>query len=65
MKLLAYLTLNDLLVDFAGGNVVVTSQANVKETLVIAKVEINLATILKDKDLAYNHQNQYQHIRIP
>lgn len=54
-----YLTLNDALVYFAGGDVVVTAEGNVEEPLVVAKVQINLATIVQHKHLACTEQVQF------
>ena len=46
------LTLDHSGVDFSGGQVVVSTQADVKETFVIAKIQINLATVIKDENFA-------------
>ena len=46
------LVLNNLLVDLAGGDVVVASKVDTKVTLVVAEIEIGLATIVKDEALA-------------
>lgn len=43
---------NDLAVDLAGGDVVVGSQFDGQEALVVAKVQVRFGTIRKDEDLA-------------
>ncbi|MCU1222774.1 MAG: hypothetical protein JWQ42_867 [Edaphobacter sp.] len=43
---------NDLLVDAAGGEVVVTGEFRVGETLVVAEVEVGLGAVVGDEDLA-------------
>ena len=44
--------LNDPLVDLAGGDVVVTRELAVQEAFVVAEVQIHLAAIVEDEDLA-------------
>jgi hypothetical protein len=48
------LTLDDIPVDLAGGDVVGAGQSNVKVTLVVSEIEIDLTTIVQDKDLTYD-----------
>ena len=43
---------DDLLVDAAGGEIVVAGEAGVGEALVVSKVEIGLGAIVGDKNLA-------------
>jgi hypothetical protein len=45
------LTLDDVLVDFSGGDVVVAGKLDIEEALVVAKVEINLTPVVKNEDL--------------
>jgi len=46
------LALDDVLVDLAGGNVVVAGQGNVEVALVVAEIEIDLTTVGEDEDFA-------------
>ena len=46
------LVLDNLLVDLAGGDVVVAGKVDTEITLVVAEIEIGLATIMKDEALA-------------
>jgi hypothetical protein len=43
--------LNDRLVDLAGGDVVITTQTNVHEPLVVSQIQIRLSTIVQHKHL--------------
>ena len=43
---------DDLLVDAAGGKVVVAGEAGVGEALVVAEVEVGLRAVVGDEDLA-------------
>jgi hypothetical protein len=47
------LALDDIAVDLAGGDVVGTGKGHVQVTLVVAKVKVNLSTIVQHKDLAW------------
>ena len=47
------LLLDDLAVDLARGNVVVTREGNVEIAFVVAEVEVDLSAIVEDVDLAY------------
>jgi len=42
-------TIDDILVDLAGRDVVVSSQSHVKEPLIVAEVKIHLSTVVQDK----------------
>jgi hypothetical protein len=44
--------LNNITINLASGNVIDTCQGNVKEALIVSKVQIDFATIIKDKHLA-------------
>ena len=44
--------LDDARVDLARGQIVVTTQADVEESLVVAEVQIDLTPIVKDEDFA-------------
>jgi hypothetical protein len=46
------LALDDVLVDLAGGNVVVAGQGNVEIALVVAEIEIDFTTVGENEDLA-------------
>lgn len=46
------LVLDDLLVDLAGGDVVVAGKVDTEVTLVVAEIQIGLATVMKDEALA-------------
>lgn len=46
------LALNDVLVDLAGGDVVIAGEGNVEVALVVTKVEVDFAAVGEDKDLA-------------
>jgi hypothetical protein len=48
----APLLADDVLVDLAGGDVVVPRQRHVEEPLVVAEVEVHLAAVIQDVDLA-------------
>jgi hypothetical protein len=43
-------TLNDMLVYLASSNVVLASESNVEVSFVVAKVEVDFAAIIEDKD---------------
>jgi len=44
---------DNILVDFAGRDVIVSLQGHVKESFVVAEVEIHLSTIVQHKHLPY------------
>jgi len=44
---------DDVLVDFASGDVVVSAQCNIKKPLIVAEVKINFSAIIKHKHLSY------------
>lgn len=46
----APLLLNDMLVDLAGCDVILTSESNVQVALVVSEVEINFSTVIENKD---------------
>jgi hypothetical protein len=46
------LALDDVLVDFARGDVIIASQGDVEVALVVAEIEVDLAAVGEDKDLA-------------
>jgi hypothetical protein len=46
------LALDDVLVDLAGGDVVVACEGDVKVALVVAQVEVDFAAVGEDEDLA-------------
>lgn len=46
------LALDDMLVDLAGGDVVLSGQGDVEITLVVAEVEVYLSAVVQNKDLA-------------
>ena len=48
------LLINDLLVDFARGDVIVPVQRYVKKALVVAQVQVHLAAIVQHVHLTYN-----------
>jgi hypothetical protein len=45
------LALNDMLVDLAGGDVVVTGKGDIEVALVVAEVEVGLASVVENVDL--------------
>lgn len=47
----ATLTLDNVLVDLSSGDVVVLAERDVKVTLVVAKVEVGLTTVVENVDL--------------
>ena len=49
----ASFTADDVLVDFAGRDVVVSLQSHVEESLVVAEIKIHLSSIIQHKYLAY------------
>lgn len=46
------LSLDDVLVDLAGGDVIFSSQGDVQVPLVVAQVKVDLSAIIENKDLA-------------
>lgn len=46
----AALTLDNVLVDLAGGNVLVAREGDVKVALVVSEIEVDLAAIVEDVD---------------
>lgn len=55
----ASLLLNNFTVDLASGNIVDTAQFNIQEPLIVAKIKVNLATVVKHKDLAFKNQTSH------
>ena len=53
------LLVDDLLVDFACGDVVVAVKGHIQETLVVAQVKINLTTIVQDKNFTWYVKNNF------
>lgn len=48
----ATLALDDVVVDLAGGDVVLARQGDVEVALVVSEVEVDLTAVVEDKDLA-------------
>lgn len=48
----SHLLLDDLSVDLARGDVVVASKGDVQITLIVAKIQVCLSSIVQDEDLA-------------
>lgn len=46
----ATLTLDNVLVDLAGGDVLVAREGNVEIALVVSKIEVNFAAVVEDVD---------------
>ena len=46
------LALDDVLVDLASGDVVITRQGNVQVALVVAEIEVDFTTVGEDEDFA-------------
>ena len=47
----ASLLVDHVLVDLAGGDVVVAVQRDIEEALIVPKVKVNLAAVVQHKDL--------------
>lgn len=46
----ATLTLDNVLVDLAGGNVLVAREGDVEVTLVVSEIEVDFAAVVEDVD---------------
>jgi hypothetical protein len=46
------LTLDDVLVDFASGDVVIAGEGDVEVPLVVAEIEVDFAAVREDEDFA-------------
>ena len=47
-----YLFLDDLVVNFPGGNIILAGHCDIKITFVIAKIEVYLSAIIQNEYLA-------------
>lgn len=57
----AHLLLDNLAVDFAGGDVVLPPKRDVEIALVVAQIEIDLSSIIQHKHLAWKSTSQLPH----
>lgn len=48
----AYLALNNMLVDLSCSNIVLTGESDIQIALVVSQIEINLSSVIENKNLS-------------